>query len=55
MNKSKWISILSSVATIVGVIASLASDYANTQQMKEEVSKQVNEALAQRDNNKEES
>lgn len=51
---SKLIKILGFAATVVTMLASLASDYVNEKKMEEKIEEKVNEALDNR-NNKEES
>lgn len=52
-NSSKLIKILGLAGTVLGVVATLMSDYAEDKKMDEKINEKVNEALAGK--NKEES
>lgn len=53
--KSKMIKVLGLAATIIGVAATLLTDWVNEQKMDERIEEKVNEALAKRDDENEES
>lgn len=53
--KSKLIKVLGLAATVIGVAATLVTDWVNEQKMDEKIEEKVNEALAKRDDEKEES
>lgn len=48
-DKSKVIKVLGIVASLIGVGASLVSDWVNERKMEEEIDKKVNEAMARRE------
>ena len=48
-DKSMAIKVLGIVASLIGVGASLVSDWVNERKMEEEIDKKVNEALAKRE------
>ncbi|MBS6180516.1 MAG: hypothetical protein KH921_06985 [Erysipelotrichaceae bacterium] len=52
---SKLIKVLGLAATVVGVAATLVTDWVNEQKMDEKIEEKVNEALAKRTNELEES
>lgn len=52
--KSKLIKVLGLAVTVVGVAATLITDWVNEQKMDEKIEAKVNEALALRDENDEE-
>lgn len=52
--KSKLIKVLGLAVTVVGVAATLITDWVNEQKMDEKIETKVNEALALRDENDEE-
>ena len=47
--KSKMIKVLGLMASIIGVAATLLSDWVNEQKMDEKIEEKVNEALAKRE------
>ncbi len=47
--KSKLIKVLGLTATVIGVAATLVTDWVNEQKMDEKIEEKVNEALATRD------
>lgn len=47
--KSKLIKVLGLTATVIGVAATLVTDWVNEQKMDEKIEEKVNEALAKRD------
>jgi len=47
--KSKMIKVLGLTASIIGVAATLLSDWVNEQKMDEKIEEKVNEALAKRE------
>ena len=53
--KSKLIKVLGLAATVIGVAATLVTDWVNEQKMDEKIEEKVNEALAKRDDEIEES
>lgn len=53
--KSKMIKVLGLAATVIGVAATLVTDWVNDQKMDEKIEAKVNEALAKRDEEMEES
>lgn len=53
--KSKLIKVLGLAATVIGVAATLVTDWVNEQKMDEKIEEKVNEALVKRDNEIEES
>lgn len=53
--KSKLIKVLGLAATVIGVAATLVTDWVNDQKMDEKIEAKVNEALAKRDEKMEES
>ena len=53
--KSKLIEVLGLTATMIGVAATLVTDWVNEQKMDEKIEEKVNEALAKRDDEIEES
>lgn len=53
--KSKLIKVLGLAATFIGVAATLVTDWVNEQKMDEKIEEKVNEALAKRDDEIEES
>lgn len=55
MGGSGIIKVLGTVATVVGLAANLLSDWVRNQQMNEKIEEKVNEAIAKRDNENEES
>ena len=55
MNNSKLIKVLGLVATVGGVAMTLLTDWVNEQKMDEKIEEKINEALAQKDNEAEES
>lgn len=55
MGSSSIIKVLGTAATVVGLAASLLSDWAKDRQMEEKIEEKVNEALSRRDKNEEES
>lgn len=52
--KSKMIKVLGLTASIIGVAATLLSDWVNEQKMDEKIEEKVNEALAKREDENEE-
>ena len=54
-NKSKWIKAIGVAATVIGVGVNLITDWVNEQKMDEKIEEKVNEALAQKDKEAEES
>lgn len=52
--KSKMIKVLGLTASIIGVAATLLSDWVNDQKMDEKIEEKVNEALAKRNDENEE-
>lgn len=50
MNNEKTVKILGIVATIVGIGATLLSDWVNEKKMDEKIDEKINEALANREN-----
>ena len=48
-DKSKVIKVLGIVTSLIGVGASLVSDWVNERKMEEEIDKKVNEAMARRE------
>ncbi|MCM1090084.1 MAG: hypothetical protein NC413_04520 [Muribaculum sp.] len=54
-NKSSIIKVLGTVVTLVGLATNLLSDWVKDQQMNEKIEEKVNEAIAKRDNENEES
>ena len=55
MGRNNIVKVLGTVATIVGLAANLLSDWAKDRQMNEKIEEKVNEAIAKRDNENEES
>lgn len=53
--KSKLIKVLGLAATVIGVAATLVTDWVNEQKMDEKIEEKVNEALIKRDDEIEES
>lgn len=53
--KSNLIKVLGLAATVIGVAATLVTDWVNDQKMDEKIESKVNEALAKRDEEMEES
>lgn len=53
--KSKLIKVLGLAATVIGVAATFVTDWVNEQKMDEKIEEKVNEALAKRDDEIEES
>lgn len=53
--KSKMIKVLGLAATVIGVAATLVTDWVNEQKMDEKIEEKVNEALTKRDEEMEES
>lgn len=53
--KSKLIKVLGLAATFIGVAATIVTDWVNEQKMDEKIEEKVNEALAKRDDEIEES
>lgn len=53
--KSRLIKILGLTATVIGVAATLITDWVNEQKMDEKIEEKVNEALTKRDDEIEES
>lgn len=52
---SKLVKVLGLAATVVGVAATLVTDWVNEQKMDEKIEEKVNEALARRNEDMEES
>lgn len=52
MNKT-LIKVLGFTATLVGMLATIASDYVNEKKMEDKIEEKVNEALANRNNEEE--
>lgn len=48
MMNEKWIKIIGMSATVLGVCATLVTDWVNEQKMDEKIQEKVNEALANR-------
>ncbi len=55
MGSSSVVKVLGTVATVVGLAASLLSDWAKDRQMNEKIEEKVNEAIAKRNKEQEES
>lgn len=55
MGKSSIIKVLGTVVTVVGLAANLLSDWVKDQQMNKKIDEKVNEAIAKRDKEDEES
>lgn len=53
--KSRLIKVLGLTATVIGVAATLITDWVNEQKMDEKIEEKVNEALTKRDDEIEES
>ncbi len=53
--KKNWIKVLGIAATIVGMGTTLITDWVNEKTMEDKIEEKVNEALAKRDNETEES
>lgn len=55
MGKTSMIKVLGTGVTIVGLAVNLLSDWVKDQQMNEKIEEKVNEAIAKRNNEQEES
>ena len=55
MGRSNIIKVLGTVVTVVGLAANLLSDWVKDQKRNEQIEEKVNEAIAKRDKDKEES